>query len=67
MIRAEVDLQPYAWLSEDHEEGKLAFRDRGSKDVEAHKRWRAVAPSIPVCLRRACRRYWSYLAELMGR
>jgi 2-(1,2-epoxy-1,2-dihydrophenyl)acetyl-CoA isomerase len=28
MIRAEVDLQPYAWLSEDHEEGKRAFRER---------------------------------------
>ena len=28
MIRAEVDLQPYAWLSEDHEEGKLAFREK---------------------------------------
>jgi 2-(1,2-epoxy-1,2-dihydrophenyl)acetyl-CoA isomerase len=28
MIRAEIDLQPYAWLSEDHEEGKRAFRER---------------------------------------
>ena len=28
MIQAEVDLQPYAWLSEDHEEGKRAFRER---------------------------------------
>jgi hypothetical protein len=28
MICAEVDLQPYAWLSEDHEEGKRAFRER---------------------------------------
>ncbi len=28
MIQAEVDLQPYAWLSADHEEGKLAFREK---------------------------------------
>ena len=28
MIQAEIDLQPYAWLSEDHEEGKLAFREK---------------------------------------
>ena len=28
MIQAELDLQPYAWLSEDHEEGKLAFREK---------------------------------------
>ena len=28
MIRAEIDLQPYAWLSEDHEEGKRAFQER---------------------------------------
>jgi len=28
MIQAEVDLQPYAWLSADHEEGKRAFRER---------------------------------------
>jgi 2-(1,2-epoxy-1,2-dihydrophenyl)acetyl-CoA isomerase len=28
MIRAEIDLQPFAWLSEDHEEGKRAFRER---------------------------------------
>jgi len=28
MIQAELDLQPYAWLSQDHEEGKQAFRER---------------------------------------
>jgi enoyl-CoA hydratase/carnithine racemase len=28
MIQAELDLQPYAWLSEDHEEGKRAFREK---------------------------------------
>jgi enoyl-CoA hydratase/carnithine racemase len=28
MIQAELDLQPYAWLSEDHEEGKKAFREK---------------------------------------
>jgi enoyl-CoA hydratase/carnithine racemase len=28
MIQAELDLQPYAWLSADHEEGKLAFREK---------------------------------------
>lgn len=28
MIQAEIDLQPHAWLSEDHEEGKRAFRER---------------------------------------
>jgi 2-(1,2-epoxy-1,2-dihydrophenyl)acetyl-CoA isomerase len=28
MIQAEVDLQPYAWLSEDHEEGKRAFFEK---------------------------------------
>jgi 2-(1,2-epoxy-1,2-dihydrophenyl)acetyl-CoA isomerase len=28
MIRAEIDLQPLAWMSEDHEEGKRAFRER---------------------------------------
>lgn len=28
MIQAEVDLQPYVWLSEDHEEGKQAFREK---------------------------------------
>jgi 2-(1,2-epoxy-1,2-dihydrophenyl)acetyl-CoA isomerase len=28
MIQAELDLQPYAWLSADHEEGKQAFHDR---------------------------------------
>ncbi len=28
MIQAEIDLQPYAWLSEDHEEGKRAFREK---------------------------------------
>ena len=28
MIQAEIDLQPYAWLSKDHEEGKRAFHER---------------------------------------
>jgi enoyl-CoA hydratase/carnithine racemase len=28
MIQAEIDLQPYVWLSEDHEEGKRAFAER---------------------------------------
>jgi enoyl-CoA hydratase/carnithine racemase len=28
MIQAEVDLQPYAWLSADHEEGKRAFFEK---------------------------------------
>ena len=28
MIQAEIDLQPYAWLSADHEEGKQAFREK---------------------------------------
>ncbi len=28
MIQAEIDLQPYAWLSEDHEEGKRAFAEK---------------------------------------
>lgn len=28
MIQAEIDLQPYAWLSADHEEGKRAFREK---------------------------------------
>ena len=28
MIQAELDLQPYAWLSTDHEEGKRAFREK---------------------------------------
>ena len=28
MIQAELDLQPYAWLSEDHAEGKQAFREK---------------------------------------
>jgi 2-(1,2-epoxy-1,2-dihydrophenyl)acetyl-CoA isomerase len=28
MIQAEIDLQPHAWLSADHEEGKRAFRAR---------------------------------------
>ena len=28
MIQAELDLQPYAWLSADHEEGKRAFREK---------------------------------------
>ena len=27
-IQAEVDLQPYTWISADHEEGKLAFREK---------------------------------------
>ncbi|MGO8856800.1 MAG: enoyl-CoA hydratase/isomerase family protein [Steroidobacteraceae bacterium] len=37
LIQAEIDLQPYAWLSADHEEGKRAFaekRKRASRDVE---------------------------------
>jgi len=28
MIQAEIDLQPYAWLSHDHQEGKQAFADK---------------------------------------
>jgi 2-(1,2-epoxy-1,2-dihydrophenyl)acetyl-CoA isomerase len=28
MLQAELDLQPYAWLSEDHKEGKRAFAER---------------------------------------
>ena len=28
MIQAEIDLQPYAWLSQDHEEGKRAFAEK---------------------------------------
>jgi len=28
MIQAEMDLQPYAWLSEDHSEGKRALEER---------------------------------------
>lgn len=28
MIQAELDLQPMPWLSEDHEEGKRAFREK---------------------------------------
>lgn len=28
MLQAEIDLQPYAWLSEDHEEGKRAFAEK---------------------------------------
>lgn len=28
MIQAEIDLQPYAWLSQDHEEGKRAFTEK---------------------------------------
>ena len=28
MIQAEIDLQPYAWLSQDHEEGKRAFIEK---------------------------------------
>jgi enoyl-CoA hydratase/carnithine racemase len=28
MIQAELDLQPYAWLSQDHEEGKRAFAEK---------------------------------------
>ena len=28
IIQAEIDLQPHAWLSADHEEGKRAFRER---------------------------------------
>jgi 2-(1,2-epoxy-1,2-dihydrophenyl)acetyl-CoA isomerase len=28
MIQAEIDLQPYAWLSEDHKEGKRAFFEK---------------------------------------
>jgi enoyl-CoA hydratase/carnithine racemase len=27
-LQAEIDLQPYAWLSEDHEEGKRAFFEK---------------------------------------
>lgn len=27
-LQAEIDLQPYAWLSEDHEEGKRAFHEK---------------------------------------
>lgn len=28
MIQTEIDLQPYAWLSQDHEEGKRAFAEK---------------------------------------
>jgi len=28
MLQAEIDLQPYAWLSADHQEGKRAFAER---------------------------------------
>lgn len=28
MIQAEIDLQPYAWLSQDFEEGRRAFREK---------------------------------------
>ena len=28
MVQVELDLQPYAWLSQDHEEGKRAFREK---------------------------------------
>jgi enoyl-CoA hydratase/carnithine racemase len=28
MMQAEIDLQPYVWLSEDHKEGKQAFFDK---------------------------------------
>jgi enoyl-CoA hydratase/carnithine racemase len=28
MIQAEIDLQPMAWLSEDHKEGKCAFFEK---------------------------------------
>jgi len=28
IIQAEIDLQPYAWLSQDHEEGKRAFAEK---------------------------------------
>jgi enoyl-CoA hydratase/carnithine racemase len=28
MLQAELSLQPYAWLSADHEEGKRAFREK---------------------------------------
>ena len=28
MIQTELDLQPYAWLSEDHSEGKRALQER---------------------------------------
>ena len=38
MIQAEVDLQPYAWLSADHEEGKLAFRENASHNFAAARR-----------------------------
>jgi len=36
MIQAEIDLQPYAWLSEDHEEGKLAFREKRRPRFKGH-------------------------------
>jgi len=28
MMQAEIDLQPYAWLSDDHKEGKRAFFEK---------------------------------------
>ena len=28
MLQAEIDLQPMAWLSEDHKEGKRAFFEK---------------------------------------
>jgi enoyl-CoA hydratase/carnithine racemase len=31
-LQAELDLQPYAWLSEDHEDGKRAFFEKRKLD-----------------------------------